>query len=293
MGHSYQNSTDISLSISGVFSNSHFKRVLENGYSSYIDKKIEGLQGVLLFGEGKSRKKILETMYSYLLNEYRCEYIYKNFITQKILLGRHSLNTSTLINEFRVGSSVADVVLINGKSTVYEIKTELDNPDRLQDQLADYQKAFPEIYLVVHHSGVDTYMEKLTGSHVGLIVLNRRNQLSVRKNAALNTQYLDITTMFKSLRKQEYSNIIKKAYGYVPDVPNMFYFKECLKLAKKLDAFEFNKLMGEELKKRKPKEKEIVSSNSIPDYLRNICLAIDPNQKEYERLFNYLNQTVH
>jgi len=32
-------------------------------------------------------------MYSYLLKEYRCEYIYKNFITQKILLGRHSLNT--------------------------------------------------------------------------------------------------------------------------------------------------------------------------------------------------------
>lgn len=293
MDDSYQNSTDVSMSISGVFSNSHFKRVLENGNSPYIDKKIEKLQGVLPFGKGESRKQVLETMYSYLLKEYRCEYIYKNFITRKILLGKHSLNTSTLINEFRVGSSIADVVLVNGKSTVYEIKTELDNPDRLQDQLADYQKAFSEIYLVVHHSGVDTYMEKLTGSHVGLIALNRRDQLSVRKNAALNSKCLDITTMFKLLRKQEYSNIVKKAYGYIPDVPNMFYFKECLKLAKKMDAIEFNKLMGEELKKRKPKEKKIVSSNSIPDYLRNICLAIDPNQKEYERLFKYLNQTVH
>lgn len=292
MGHSYQNSTDVSLSISGIFSNSHFKSVLEKGQCPYIDKKIERLQGVLTFGKGDSRKKILETMYSYLLNEYRCEYIYKNFITQKILLGRHSLNTSTLINEFRVGSSVADVVLINGKSTVYEIKTELDNPDRLHDQVSDYQKAFTEIYLVVHHSRVDTYMEKLTGSHVGLIALNRRNQLSVRKNAALNTKYLDITTMFKSLRKQEYSSIIKKTYGYVPDVPNMFYFKESLKLAKKMDVIEFNKLMGEELKKRKPKEQEMVSSNSIPDYLRNICLVLDPNQKEYKRLFNYLNQTI-
>ncbi len=293
MEYSCQNSTDITLSISGIFSNTHFKRVLENGYSSYIDNKIEKLQGALPFGEGESRKKILDIMYSYLLKEYRCEYIYKNFITQKILLGRHSLNTSTLINEFRVGSSVADVVLINGKSTAYEIKTELDNPDRLQDQLLDYQKAFTEIYLVVHQSKVDMYMEKLSGSHIGLIALNNRNQLSIRKKAILNTKYLNITTMFKSLRKGEYSNIIKKAYGYVPDVPNMFYFKACLKMAKKMDAYEFNKMMGEELKKRKPKEKEIVSSNSIPDYLRNICLSLDPNQKEYERLFNYLNQTIH
>lgn len=293
MNHRYQNSSDINLSISGIFSNSHFKRVLENGYSSYIDNKIERLQYALPIGEGESRKEILEIMYSYLLKEYRCEYIYKNFITQKILLGRHSLNTSTLINEFRVGSSVADVVLINGKSTAYEIKTELDNSDRLQDQLLDYQKAFTDIYLVVHHSRVDMYIEKLAGSNIGLIALNKRNQLSVRKKAVLNTEYLDITTMFKSLRKKEYSNIIKKAYGYVPDVPNMFYFKACLKLAQKIDIFEFNKMMGEELKKRKPKEKEIVSSNSIPDYLRNICLSLDPNQKEYERLFNYLNQTIH
>ncbi|MCC5907832.1 MAG: sce7726 family protein [Balneolaceae bacterium] len=244
-------------------------------------------------GKEESRKQALETMYNHLLKKYRCEYIYKNFITQKILLGRHSLNTSTLINEFRVGSSVADVVLINGKSTVYEIKTELDNPDRLRDQLSDYQKAFTEIYLVVHYSCIDTYMEKLNGATIGLIALNRRNQLSVRKEAISNINHLDTTTMFKSLRKQEYSNIIKKVYGYVPDVPNMFYFKECLRLAKRMDAVDFNKMMGEELKKRKPKEKEIAGSNKIPDYLRNICLAIDPTRNEYQRLFHYLNQTIH
>jgi hypothetical protein len=293
MSNIYTNSVDMNLSISGVFSNSHFKRVFENGNSAYIDKKIKNFQKPFALKKGISRREALERMYSYLLNEYRCEYIYKNFITRKILLGRHSLNTSALINEFRVGTSVADVVLINGKSTAYEIKTELDTPDRLQDQLSDYQKAFTEIYLVVHHTMVDTYMEKLRGTHIGLVALNHRNQLSVRKKAIVNTKYLDITTMFKSLRKQEYSNIIKNTYGYIPDVPNMFYFKESLKLAKKMDAFEFNKMMGKELKKRKPKEKEIINSNSIPDYLRNICLALDPNQKEYERLFNYLNQTIH
>lgn len=210
MGYCYQNSVDVSLSISGVFSNSHFKKILEHGYSSYIDKKIERLQDFLSIEKGTSRQKALEKMYSYLLKEYRCEYIYKNFITQKILLGRHSLNTSTLINEFRVGSSMADVVLINGKSTVYEIKTELDNPDRLQDQLTDYQKAFSEIYLVVHHSMVDNYMNKLSGSCVGLIALNKRNQLSVRKKAIRNTDHLDITTMLNLSVKRSTQTLSKK-----------------------------------------------------------------------------------
>jgi len=292
MSHLFTNSVDTNLSISGIFSNSHFKRVFENGSSDYIDKKTEKLQESTALNKKSTRKEVLERMYSHLLNEYRCEYIYKNIITRKILLGKHSLNTSTLINEFRVGSSVADVVLINGKSTVYEIKTELDNHDRLQDQIADYQKAFLDIYIVVHHSEFDTYMQKLSDSTVGLIVLNKRNQLSVRKQAVSDADKLDITTMFKCLRKGEYSYIIIKAFGEVPDVSNMFYFKECLNLAKKMDAIEFNKMMGEELKKRKPKEKEIICSDSVPDFLRNICLSIDPSKREYERLFNYLNQTV-
>lgn len=51
----------------------------------------------------------------------RDEYVYRAAITHKILLGTHSLNTACMLNEFRVGVCKADVAILNGTATVYEI----------------------------------------------------------------------------------------------------------------------------------------------------------------------------
>ena len=56
--------------------------------------------------------------------------------------GEHIPQNSTLINEFRVCNSKADIAIINGKSTVYEIKSKYDSLDRLESQIADYKKVF-------------------------------------------------------------------------------------------------------------------------------------------------------
>lgn len=292
MSNYLQHSADLNISAAGVFSNSHFKRVLNESEYSFLDKKIRKYKHILRLQKNNSRNDALSSLYAHLLSKYRCEYIYKNFITKNILLGKHNLNTSTLINEFRVGSSLADIVLINGTSAVYEIKTELDSPDRLSDQLADYQKAFSKIYLVIHHSQIEKYFDIVKNTSIGMLALNEKYQLSKKKKAEINIDNLDITTMFKSLRKNEYTSIISKVFGYFPNVPNMFYFKKCLELAQKIEAVKFHQLMNCELKKRKPKEKEILTSGKIPDYLSNICLAIDPSEEQYHRLFKYLNQKI-
>ncbi|MAO65417.1 MAG: hypothetical protein CL666_10495 [Balneola sp.] len=292
MSTALQNSVDTNLSVSGIFSNSHFKRVISKGSSKFIDAKIDKYHQYLELNKGATRKDALEALYSYLLSEYRCEYVYKNFITKKILLGRHSLNTSTLLNEFRVGSSLADLVLINGKSVVYEIKTELDTSERLEDQLADYKKAFTHVYLVTHHSLIDKYLSILKDDSVGVIALTNNFTLSEIREAKEETRYLDITTMFKSLRKEEYSNIIASEFGKVPDVPNMYYFKECLKFAEQIPPKNFHKLMSAELKKRKPKETSPFQNNLLPEYLNSICMAIDPTANQYDRLYQFLNTKI-
>lgn len=292
MSEAVKNSVDLNISVSNIFSNSHFKSIIDNGDSAFMEKKLKKYQKVFGIERGECMMNVLNSFYSYLLSNYRCEYVYKNFITQKVLLGRHSLNTSTLINEFRVSSSLADIVLLNGSATVYEIKTELDSPDRLQDQLNDYHKAFSNVYLVIHESEIDKYSQLIGGSSVGLLALNKRFQLSEIKKVESNFDRLDITTMFKCLRKEEYSNIINKVFGEIPNVPNMFFFRECLELAKKIVPKEFHHLMSQELKKRKPKEKNILASNRIPKYLKNICLAIDPTRNEYDQLFSFLNQKI-
>src|SRR5581483_181282 len=64
-----------------------------------------------------------ETAFSFLRREgYRDEYIYKAALTQRILLGKHSLQTASMLNEFRVGECKADIAILNGTATVYEVK---------------------------------------------------------------------------------------------------------------------------------------------------------------------------
>jgi hypothetical protein len=252
MERELQYNTDLNISALNIFSNSHFKKVLSQPDYPLLEKKMSKYSDVLGCGY-TTRREALEILYHYLILNYRCEYIYKNFITKRILLGKYSLNTSNLINELRVGSSLADLVLFNGESKVYEIKTELDSPERLSDQLNDYQKAFTKICLVVHHSQEEKYLNILSGSSVGLKVLNKQFHLSDRKEAEKNDDKLEITTMFKCLRKAEYTNIINAYYQSVPDVPNMYFFRECLELAKNIHPIKFHKMMNDELKKESQK----------------------------------------
>ena len=68
------------------------------------------------------------------------------------MLGIHSPRTTPALTEVPIGSSKADFILINGKAVVYEIKTALDNFDRLDGQIEDYYKAFSRTVVVTSES---------------------------------------------------------------------------------------------------------------------------------------------
>lgn len=61
-------------------------------------------------------------------------------------IGEHS---SKIFSEFRIGKAVADLVMFNGYSKVFEIKTEYDSDSRLPLQLENYKKAFNQIFLII------------------------------------------------------------------------------------------------------------------------------------------------
>ena len=85
----------------------------------------------------------------------RHEYIYKAALTHKILLGKHSLQTASMLNEFRVGQCKADLVILNGTSTVYEVKSERDSLSRLERQVAAYATVFAQVYVIAAEKHVD------------------------------------------------------------------------------------------------------------------------------------------
>lgn len=239
----------------------------------------------------KSKRELIRDIYEYMTREYRNEYIYKNTLLNKLLLGRHSLNTTSALTEIPIGKSKADFVLINGKGVVYEIKTELDSFDRLESQLNDYYKAFKLVYVVTCESNYKKLDEILAKSNVGICVLTKRNTISTKKEAVEDSSKLDFNTMFKMLRKNEYERIILKHFDALPSTNQFKYYSECYKLVQKIDIYELYLDVLECLKNRtKLDEKEYLEY--VPYELRFLIYFSQYKLKDYKNLEVFLNTTV-
>lgn len=283
---------DFSRSISRIFTNPIFREVIATGDSKYFWSKVGKYKHLLIKHPQAQIKHIVSEAYCYLGRNYRNEYIYKNTILNNILLGRHSLRTATMLDEFKVAGSIADVVILNGTSTVYEIKTELDSPEKLKKQLQDYRKAFSKVFLVVHNSIADKYLQLISNSSVGLLSLSDRFNLSLVKEATEDYSELCNTTMMKMLRKGEYTNIIRRYKGSIPNVSNIRFFSECLRIAVEIDSKTLHDLILTELRARKPLAIESLESDALPRELKHICLCVNPSKAEYQNLHNFLNLSI-
>lgn len=233
----------------------------QSGYAGLLD------DGVTLAG-------LFESLYDFLKKNYRCEYVYKNALANKILLGRHSLATSTLLTELRVENSKADVVILNGTSCVYEIKTELDSLDRLKGQLSSYRKVFDKIYVVTHESQLGKLKRDLH-SDVGILVLTERYRFHEAREAVSNKSNVDAASIFGCLRQSEYCDIIEREYGFVPDVPNTKIYAECKKLFSRLDPVAAHDRMVDALKRRLPNRVLAPLVDAVPHSLKLLSVVTD------------------
>ncbi|MCB9012417.1 MAG: sce7726 family protein [Bacteroidales bacterium] len=277
-------------SYANILSNSTFNGLVRDGDFDYLKAKINKYDKKFAKHNGLSYQEYFSHIFNSLKVNYRNEYIYKNLITKKILLGRHNLNTTVALNEFRINKSIADLVLINGTSKVFEIKTELDNSQRLISQIDDYKKVFKEIYLVTHYSLKDKYSD-IIGNEIGLIVLTKNFSLQTIRQPKINTT-IDNLSILKCLRKQEYSNIIISYFGSLPQVSDFKFYNACKELFLKIPSDILHDLMMQELKRRTVKEKEILASPAVPDELKHICYCLDFTKSEYKVLNSVLREKI-
>lgn len=277
---------------SEILSNTTFRKVVKESDYSYFTDKIIRYSNLFPSFEGKNNGSVVEEIYKLLSENYRNEYVYKNTILNSLIIQHKKLkkNTSIVLNEFKVGKSIADLVFINGENRVFEIKTELDSPERLKTQIADYQKVFSEIYIVTHWTLKEKYLKILQENYpnVGLYELKENLEIGQVKEANLCNDFLDNDTLFKLLRKQEYCNLLKEVFGCLPDVPNTLFFKECIRLVKTIDVEDLQKLIFKQLKKRHLKELEPFSNLNDFHEIKHICLCLDFSEPEYLSLKSFL-----
>lgn len=218
-------------------------------------------------------KDWFEFFYSLLVTKYRCEYVYKNTIATSLYLSeRHSLKDSLLTNEFRIGKSRADVAILNGTSTVYEVKSEYDSFDRLESQIADYRKVFDRIFVVTTDEKAQS-VERKVDSPIGVMSLGYDGHLSVVREAQSNKANADPGNIFDCMRRAEFCSVVRDQFGYVPDVPNSQLYRESKNLFCKLTPTAAHDLMVQKVKIRERRRPFWDLINCAPASLKHACLS--------------------
>lgn len=234
---------------------------------------------------------LISSLYKYLGLHHRNEYFYKNQILNKIVLGRHSVNTTSALRELPVAHSIADFIVINGKAQVYEIKTELDTLHRLKQQIKDYYKAFEYVNVITDEKYLKSVVNEVD-SDVGIYVLTKRNQISCKRKAKEHKENLDSFTMFKILRKAEFEKVILDNYNFLPSAGASKYYNENFKLFSKLSLEKQQKSLTHLLKQRYLKRFKGKSSliMDCPMELRELVYFSNLKDKEIKNINKILNK---
>ena len=260
---------------SHAFSRMSLLPIVENGDFSLLNMKIER-------DKDKMNKKIntyfdyLKFAYAELCKKYRSEYIYKNALITN-LLNEYGTKDTIIINEFRVGNSIADMVIFNGTSKAFEIKTELDSNKRLNAQLSDYSKIFRESYIVIHESMLSKY--KIADT-VGIIFLSvEKGKLKLTKiRPAVENNIVDVDMLMRSIRTSEYKNIVQTYFGMLPNVGNCEIYNACKSMMEQIPQENLHNLLLAEIKKRKSNSAYL---KSYHNELRQFCLSTNLNTEQY------------
>ncbi|MFC2777396.1 MAG: sce7726 family protein [Pauljensenia sp.] len=204
-----------------LFTPSTLKPLLSEDAPEALHDLIEALQIELSLSPNCPLSETINKTYDILRREgNRTDYVYRNAIIDKVVVGKHSINTATPIQEFRVGSSLADLVVLNGTSTVYEIKSERDTFKRLASQIINYSKVFERTYVVTSTTKLRSLEHDLP-EHVGIITLSRNYTLQTVREATTNWELVDPIAISRAMTIPEACTALKYLSLPAPNVPNM------------------------------------------------------------------------
>lgn len=272
--------------INKIFTVPYFDRMIsENSVPESFSKCVKRY----IKTENATIGEAISEIYHFMDCEYRNEYYYKNTILNQLLIKKHDLYNTAALTELPIGDSKADFIMINGRGVVYEIKTDLDNLLRLENQIKDYYKVFSYVYVVVGNKQLPRVKEFLKDQKVGIYELTASGKLICRKKALCNKENLSYEAMFQVLRKAEFESILLKHFHELPEVNSFQYYRECQKWLERVNIITLQKDVMRCLKARTLMLVENKLEEKVPYELRFYAYfskRINSNYQEIDTLWN-------
>ena len=266
---------------SALFSRSEVARWFKNDFDS-IDAKLKRYEQ-FESSKGKSYLEVLKKAYKIIHKNYPNEYIVKNEFLKKWIIKELGECNSLVFNEFRLGKATADLAMFNGVSKVFEVKSILDNENRLSRQIVEYQKVFNEVYLIVPECQIEKYSRYDTS--VGIITYESSlSQFELCRKAAYSL-VLDIDVVMNILHSSEYLTIVKEHFSEIPEMNSFTQFEICKNLISSIQKSKLNKILIDCLKKRQIHNAFSSKANSE---FNQICLSLNLSNEKKDLLISTL-----
>jgi hypothetical protein len=160
-----------------------------------------------------------ELAYARLRRSYRCEYVFKNEIVRRLVRARHP-SISVVVPEFAVGGNRIDMVVVNGTTTAYEIKTAYDSLDRLPAQIAAALRVFDRVIVACAPEHIQRVVAAVSDDRVGILEYTPRGGFRTERECRPNATATDPRAIFDCLRADEYVRAVRNLVGESPLVPN-------------------------------------------------------------------------
>ncbi|WP_325985807.1 sce7726 family protein [Pseudomonas protegens] len=275
------------IALSRLFSPGVFRDIARKGQSAIFSRLCR--QAGLAAVSGDTVADAFDNAFAILRRTgFRDEYVYRAALTRNILLGTHSLNTACMLTEFRAGACKADLTILNGTSTVYEIKSERDTLARLENQIANYKKVFAKIYIIASESHIPNVIDS-TSNSVGVLCLNKRNRITKVREATDNVSNVCPVTIFESLRTDEARIILNELGVVIPKLPNTIVRKVMRDQFSQLLPEDVHSLMVKTLKRTRSLAPLNEFVGQLPSSLRAAALSVNIRYTDHSRMIQALS----
>jgi len=267
--------TEELAALSRLFSPAAIRELGRSGRSPLVARLLKATSVPADLPGGATLRDALDLGYTKLTKSgNRDDYVYRSSVVEKIALGRHNLRTATVLNEVRARGSKADLVILNGTATAYEIKSERDSLSRLTTQLSDYRSVFASVTVVTSTRQTGAVL-RLAPDDVGVLALSPRLRLQVVRETQDRPERIEPTALLETLRSSEAVQVLENIGIETPDVPNTRLWTELRKLYAALDPVEVHRHAVDVLKRSRSRAAQEAHIDAFPPSIRTAALFGD------------------
>ena len=196
-----------------------------------------------------------------------------------------------MTDEIRSANSRADVAILNGTSTVYEIKSQYDSFDRLHGQLSDYKMVFDRICIVTTYAKAASAISDLEPI-IGVIAMREDGSLSVLREPQSNKSNTDPAAVFDCMRQAEFCRAVVESLGQIPQVPNSQLYRVAREMFCSLPPAAAHDLMVSQIKKRGKRKPFADLIEKAPNSLKHACLSFTKSQAMAKNITERLSEPL-